>query len=582
MKLLEALESLKEVPAGGTESPVLQVHLVCGFTPLHLQTFLTAHLRREFPEHKINLQTGIFGDLVGNLQRLEQTQHSAVAVVIEWADLDPRLGIRTLGGWGQRQLSDIGGSVRQQAARLSDSLEAIARHNPVTLALPTLPLPPAAFTPGAWLGTFEADLREVVAGMSSRLARLPGVQIVSPQRLEFVSPSPARFEVNSELRFGFPYSLSHADHLAAIMACGIRNPLPKKGLITDLDDTLWMGVLGEDDVGGVFWDLDHHAQKHGLYQQMLASLAEAGTLIGVATKNDSALVEEAFRKAAPIVARSQIFPLESNWGPKSASVSRILEIWNVSAESVVFVDDSPLDLAEVKAAHPAMECLLFPRQSDQEAYRLLEHLRDLFGRWSLSEEDEVRLESIRAGHTAIEVARQQGHSHEDFLREAQGRLTVSFAKNHSDPRALELINKTNQFNLNGKRHTESSWRQYLGNESVFLLLGSYEDKFGPLGKIVVMSGRWEDRKLSLDHWVMSCRAFSRRIEHACLGHLFQKFPAEEVAVDFLPMPRNGPLQGFLREMVGGEPPEGRFFMSKRQFHDHCSRVFLQVQESLDE
>lgn len=578
VKLVEALEALKEVP--GPESPVLAIHLACGFTPLHMLTFLSAHLRREFPEHKISVETGLFGDLAGNLKRLEKAQHSTAAIIIEWADLDPRLGIRMLGGWGPRQLADIARNVREQAARLSHSLEAIAQLNGITLVLPTLPLPPVAFAPGWLLSAFESDLREVAAGMSSRLLRSPAIHIVSSQRLDRVSPYSARFDVKSEIGSGFPYSLSHADHLAGLMARVIRNPVAKKGLITDLDDTLWLGVLGEVNVEGISWDLDHHAQKHGLYQQMLASLSEAGTLLAVASKNDPALVEEAFRKVAPILARDRIFPLEVNWGPKSASVAKILQVWNLSADSVVFIDDSPLELAEVKDAHPEMECLLFPKGNDKEAYQLLDYLRDLFGKSSLSAEDGIRLDSIRASLTIAEAARPQGHTPEHFLREAEGKLTVSFVKLHPDPRALELINKTNQFNLNGKRHTESSWQQYLSDERAFLLLASYEDRFGPLGKIAVVAGRVDDDRLSLDHWVMSCRAFSRRIEHACLIHLFRKFAAEEATLDFLHTPRNGPFQDFLAGIVG-VVPTGRFSIFKQQLLDHCPAIVLRIQESAD-
>ena len=43
-------------------------------------------------------------------------------------------------------------------------------------------------------------------------------------------------------------------------------------------------------------------------------------------------------------------------------MKRILEIWNIAADSVIFVDDSPMELAEVAAAHPGIECVLFPKE----------------------------------------------------------------------------------------------------------------------------------------------------------------------------------------------------------------------------
>jgi FkbH-like protein len=579
MKLIEALEALRQTPP--SESPYLEVQLACGILPLHFLTFLTAHLRRLFPSHKVVMGTGLFGDLLGNLERLGRQGPAVVVVVMEWQDLDPRLGLRQLGGWGPRQLSDIVRNVRDQATRVSQRLESIGQNTTITLALPTLPLPPIAITPGWQSSSFENDIRAVVTSLVVKLSELPRVRIVSSQRLDQISRPAARLDVKSALHTGFPYSLGHADALAGLIAQIVRDPLPKKGLITDLDGTLWQGILGEVNVEGIAWDIDQHAQKHGLYQQLLASLAEAGILIAVASKNDPALVEEAFRRRNPILSRKQIFPVEISWGSKSAAVSRILRAWNVSADDVVFVDDSSLELAEVKAAHPQIECLPFPQNDDGAAYQLLQDVRDLFGKQCIRSEDEIRLQSIVASHAAREAAQPVGDSSEHFLQGVDGKLTLNFSKNPPDPRALELINKTNQFNLNGKRHTETSWMDYLNNPRVFLLLGSYQDKFGPLGKIAVMSGRQDGSRLLVEHWVMSCRAFSRRIEHGCLLYLFRKFDVEEANFDFVATPRNGPVQSFFLELTGAATPRN-FSISAQRFVDNCPRVYLQIREDPDE
>src|ERR1035438_3771429 len=97
MKLIDALELLKR-PVSNT-APDLSIFLACGFTPLHLETFLAAHLRILFPDHRIGITTGLFGDLIGNVIRLKPSSVSSLVVVIEWGDLDPRLAIRNLGGW---------------------------------------------------------------------------------------------------------------------------------------------------------------------------------------------------------------------------------------------------------------------------------------------------------------------------------------------------------------------------------------------------------------------------------------------------------------------------------------------------
>ena len=579
MRLIEALDELKQdLPA---QSPVLAIDLVCGFTPLHLATFLRAHLRKQFPGNQVLIRTGVYGDLAGDLERQRSQGAATLAVIVEWQDLDPRLGIRRLGGWGPAKLPDILQNVRGQTERLTGALAQIAEGNTVVLSLPTLPIPPVAFTPGWQASGFDSALREAVASLAARLGRLDGIRTVSSQRLDRTSPPSSRLDVRSELSTGFPYTLAHADALADLAARILRNPLPKKGLITDLDDTLWKGILGEVSVEGIAWDLDHRAQSHGLYQQLLTSLAESGALIAIASKNDEALVEEAFESARPFLPRERIFPVEVNWGPKSASVSRILGAWNIGADSVVFVDDSPLDLAEVKQAHPEIDCRLFPRDDDQAAYRLLEDLRDLFGKQLITADDDIRLASLRAAHSAAEASLLRGDSPETFLEQAGGKLITSFSRSPADPRALELINKTNQFNLNGKRHTETSWKEYLSNQGTFLLVASYEDKFGPLGKIAVIAGRQNGSAVSIDHWVMSCRAFSRRIEHGLMLHLFQKFNAQQADFDFIITQRNGPLREFFTGLLE-TAPTGRFTLTRRQFDAKRSGIYFEILESANE
>ena len=574
MKLVEALEVLKHNPSA--ESPAFEIQLACGFTPLHFQTFLGAHLRGAFPRHRVSIVPGAFGDLAGNLERLSKIHDGTIVVVLEWKDLDPRLGIRILGGWRPGQLGEFAQTVRDHAERVLTALSVLAAGNTVAMALPTLPLPPVAYTPGWNMSALESELLEVRANLSFRLSKISGIGVVSSQRLDLISPLAERFDAKSELNSGFPYSLSHADKLAGLITTVASRPQPKKGLITDLDNTLWSGILGEVNPEGISWDLDHHSLRHGIYQQLLASLADSGTLIGVASKNDPALVEEAFRLRRPVIARERVFPLVANWGPKSESVRKIIETWNVGADSVVFVDDSPLELAEVKAAHPGVECVLFPKGDDKAAYELLFQLRDMFGKTSITAEDGLRLESIRASAAITEASHTEGYTPERFLQEAGGKLSISFVKEPPDARALELINKTNQFNLNGKRHTEATWRQYLSDPKVFLMLVSYEDKFGPLGKIAVMAGRTENGTLAIEHWVMSCRAFSRRIEHGCLHRVFEKFGAQQASFDYVKTQRNQPVQDFFVELTGNPDV---LVISKQDLSERCPPVYLEIQES---
>jgi FkbH-like protein len=574
MKLIEALKIVQKPLPDDAES--FQLFLACGCTPLHLQTFLSAHLLRH-QQRRIVIQTGLYGDLLGNLARLAKMTVDAGAVVLEWADFDPRLGLRHLGGWGPEHLSDIFETVRAHTTQLQEAIERASEHVSLTLCLPTLPLPPIAFTPSRQASTFELQLRECVSVFAARVAAMVNVRLVNPQRLDRLSPPGDRLDVQSELRFGFPYSITHASAIAELLADLIFPKLPKKGLITDLDDTLWRGILGEVGVEGISWDLDHHSHVHRLYQQLLGALASAGTLLAVASKNDSTLVEEAFHREELTPLKERFFPMEVHWGPKSTSIGRILQKWNIGLDSVIFVDDSPMELAEVQAAYPEVECLLFPTEDDQAVYDLLEYLRDLFGKEVILEEDTIRAESLRRTHSLYEDAAVCGVSLDHFLAQAEAELTVTFCKTPPDPRALELINKTNQFNLNGKRFLDSTWRAHLHDPDTFLCMVAYKDKYGPLGKIAVLTGRTNGKTLCIDTWVMSCRAFARRIEHQCLALLFDKFHTEDISFDFQATPRNAPLQDFFGELLDVQQ-QLELRLSKEVFVQKCPPLFHQVKE----
>jgi FkbH-like protein len=573
VKLIDALAVNRRPLA--ENAPLFRVFLACGFTPLHLQTFFNASLRACSPLECPEVTTGLFGDLAGNIERLQSADCDALVVVIEWQDLDLRLGIRNLGGWRVADLPDIVSSAERMIARLDKAIRRVATSIPAYISLPTLPFPPLFTTPSGQASSYELQLRQSVNNMAASLAAHSRIRVLNAQHLDESSPPSSRFDVQSEIASGFPYQLSHASAIAELLAALIRNPVPKKGLITDLDDTLWAGILGENGANGISWHFDQQAHIHGLYQQFLASLASAGVLTAVASKNDPVLVEEAFEREDLLIGKQSLYPIDVHWGPKSESVRRILKTWNIAADSAVFIDDSPMELAEVKAAFPEIECLLFPNGDYQAFWQHLKHLRDLFGKTLVSAEDSLRLDSIRSAAALDRSSNGDETSLDSFLQDAQASVTFTFNKEKDDHRAFELINKTNQFNLNGKRLSEAAWVAYLDDPKTFLMTVTYEDKYGALGKIAVLLGRIEGTQISVDYWVMSCRAFSRRIEQQSLSWLFDNFQLQEILFDYRQTDRNKPISDFLATITAA-PLAADMRVSRRMFFEKCPPLFHQA------
>jgi FkbH-like protein len=576
MNLLEALQLANQSRTADGKHFRLALH--CGFTPLHLETFLAAHLASQTGAPGVSVSHGLYGDLAGNLERFERSQADASAVVIEWADLDARLGPRGTGGWEPERLVDILRCVSLQLQRIGRALESHAPL-PAVVSLPTLPLLPVSFARPAQLSSFEADLRSRVASFAVSLTAHPHLRLLSSPEIDRQSPLGQRFDLKGELSSGFPYSLAHTDEMARLIAGLVRPPARKKGLITDLDDTLWGGILGEVGVAGISWRVEDRAQIHALYQQCLASLAASGTLVGVASKNDPELVGDALGRSDILLSQDRIFPIEAHWGAKSLSVARILKAWNISPDDVVFVDDSPIELAEVQAAFPSVECIRFPGATPARFLDFLGLLRDRFGTTQVQREDVLRADSLRSRAQFESEVLSNVVDADTFLQHADAEMTFSCSK-QADARAFELLNKTNQFNLNGERLSESEWNSLLASDHSFVLKVSYKDRFGPLGMIAVLGGTWGPGSVTIEHWVMSCRAFSRRIEHRCLDWVFDHFDVEEVALRFVPTPRNGPLQEFLGTLVDPLPLES-LSIPHAVFSEKCPALYHSVQEESD-
>lgn len=549
MRLIEALSLLRTVnPA----DPCFPVTLICGFTPQPLGAFLAAHLQSRLPGRRVEVGAGLFGDLIGNLERYVREPRGPAAVVLEWADIDSRLGWRQHGGWGRARVAEICSAVNEQFNIIERFLTGGSGTATVAVSLPSIPAAPVEPTPGWLYGELESGLEAIATSFAARLSAAH-VGVVNPARLAALSPPHRRLDVKASNQAGFPYQLAHADALAGMLAQLLQPPAPLKGIVTDLDGTLWAGILGEVGVNGVAWDLDHHAAQHGVFQQMLQSLADSGVLVAVASKNDPMLVRSALERPDMLLRADSIFPVEAHWKPKSESISRILSAWNVSADSALFIDDSAMELAEVQNAHGDLKCRQFVGNDPNRVAALVTELADLFGKPLDSADDSLRLNSLRAG-AELRSAIDGTESLEKVLAGAGGSLTISQVGDPPDPRALELVNKTNQFNLNGRRFHEAEWLQFVRSPGHLVWMAAYDDRFGPLGKISVLAGRFkEEGVLELDTWVLSCRAFARRIEYALLGALFRQFSLRQIHLSFEATARNGPLQEFLSSLIDMAP-----------------------------
>ncbi len=567
MNIKDALTILRGRPAGAKPFTAL---LACGFTPLHLSTLLNAHLQLALPDRHVAVRSGTYGNLIGSIRAFDANTDHALCVTIEYQDLDPRLGLRESRRWSPALANDIVANARARLAQLLEAVVTAARDLPVVVAGPAMPIAPAFHAPPPRLSAARAAIDLELASFRARLTSEGRVVVLDQEHLGR-GVDVAAYDPRSDLHTGFPYSVPFADRLAAALATGVAPQSPKKGIITDLDDTMWAGLVGEVGAEAVSWELATKTHHHALYQATLGSLLDEGALVAIASKNTASVAQAALARSDFGIDTQKIYPQEIHWEPKSSSVRRILAAWNIGADAVVFIDDSDYELAEVRAAFPQIECVKFPTHDPAAAVELLWRLRAWFGKSRVSEEDRIRAASIRDA-AAFEQERTAAGGSMEFLASLGATVEFDFDAAAHDPRVLELINKTNQFNLNGTRYTAADWQRANERPGAIVASVAYTDKFGPLGKIAAFSGRVVADRLELDTWVLSCRAFARNIEHQCLRTLFAAYPAvEEIRLAYAATSKNAPLRAFL-ESIGVEFATGTVCVTRTSFAAHATAL----------
>jgi FkbH-like protein len=573
MKLTEALAAV----ARARDLPVThQLFVACGFELLHLPAFLEAHHQARFPGGRLAVSGGRYGDLLGNLARAASSPATVAVLLIEWGDLDPRLGLRSTAPWSGPAEQQIRVDLQRRLDLLHEATLQLAGRMPVVLMAPSIPLLLVGRTPGWQMSGFELELEQMLAAFLGKIGASPSVRVIHPHRLAALSPPASRHDPAMELGAGFPFRVEHADVVAQAVLALAFPAAPRKGLITDLDDTLWAGIVGEVGPGGISWSQADHAQLHGLYQSVLRQLAEAGVLLAIATKNDPAVVEAALAREDLHLPREAFFPVYAGWGPKSAAVSAILASWNLAADSVVFVDDSRMELEEVKRVHPGILGLELGGRDARQTLAVLAELRELFGKPTLVAEDRLRSTSVRA--MAAFKNDLAGQDTAAFVKSLGGRVVFD-RPSPAGPnlRLLELVNKTNQFNLNGARVSEGEWLRFLGTPGSRVAAVSYRDRYGDLGIIGVIAGLLADEALAVKHWVLSCRAFSRQIEEHMLHYMFELAAGKAVQLMYRKTDRNQPLQEFLAQLDTETGAQGTVVVSLQVLERLADRLPHQVQ-----
>jgi FkbH-like protein len=330
---------------------------------------------------------------------------------------------------------------------------------------------------------------------------------------------------NSQLwnmaRFSFSDELIplYADHVARTVAA-IRGKSAKV-LILDLDNTVWGGVIGDDGLEGIkIAQGDARGEAHLAVQRLALDLRQRGIVLAVSSKNTDEVAREPFEKHPEMLLKlDHIAVFQANWNDKATNIQAIAEELSLGLDAMVFLDDNPVERGLVRKLLPQVRVPELPE--DPAYYARTLAAAGYFEAVAFAAEDLQRAGFYQDNAKRASLQKQIGGV-DAYLASLD--MTITFQPFDATGRAriVQLINKSNQYNLTTRRYTDPEVAELENDPEVFTLQVRLADIFGDNGMISVLICRpGEAAAWEIDTWLMSCRVLGRKVEHMVLREILR-------------------------------------------------------------
>ncbi|MEC0183484.1 HAD-IIIC family phosphatase [Paenibacillus peoriae] len=319
----------------------------------------------------------------------------------------------------------------------------------------------------------------------------------------------------------------------------------KKLIICDLDNTLWGGVIGDDGIDNIkLGGIDPVGESFKLFQQELHRLSSRGIILAICSKNSESVALEMIEQHPDMILRRKDFSsIRINWNDKAANVVEIVKELNLGLQSVVFLDDNPSERDRIKQALPEIYVPDLPVDFTQ--YPVFISRLDCFETPAITLEDRKRTDWFKQEQERESIKLNVG-SLEEWLHSLEIKVTPHKLDKLLLTRAVQLINKTNQFNMATRRFTIEeywSWNELPNNHAI---LFEVEDKFGNAGYTGLISVSCDDEgQAEIHDFVMSCRVMGKGIEEAMLYLVAKYFSVHNIKATYVKTEKNKPFYDFI-------------------------------------
>ena len=405
-------------------------------------------------------------------------------------------------------------------------LNALVATGSITAILQTIPLPADSFV-GSHDVAQVNSLRHSINRLNSGLAELAMARrclLLDSATLAGQFGSSNWFNPALWYKYKMPFDASatplYADWLGRLL--GAMRGTMAKCLVLDLDNTLWGGVIGDDGLEAIqLGQGSGRGEAHLALQKAALDLKKRGVFLAVASKNNEDIAREVFTRHPEMLLREQDIAIFcANWGEKSDSLESIASHLNIGIDALVFMDDNPLERERVRQVLPTVKVLELPQ--DPAWYAWLLHSCGYFEAITVTGEDTSRTTN-QQGDVEREKLKSTTHDMGSYLRSLDMQLVANAFDATARPRIVQLINKTNQFNLTTLRMTEAEVETLESAQDATTFCFRLSDRFGDMGLIAALICKHvNETTWQIENWVMSCRVFGRNVEHACFAVLAAK------------------------------------------------------------
>lgn len=404
----------------------------------------------------------------------------------------------------------------------------------------TIPLP--AFRPlqNGDLTSHSGIVREILQinlWLADQAAQKPMMQMLDLSYLSASTGLHQWYDDRLWYLYGCAYSqrvvptVSYALAKLVLSLLGLRHKL----LILDLDNTLWGGVWADDGPSGVLLGGETaQGRAYRAFQQYLLQLKKNGMILAICSKNHMYSIRDCFDHPASILKWQDFAVVKVNWQPKSENIKQIVHELNLSFDSAVFLDDNPAERMQVRREIPE---LWVPEFDKVENYTFLLQQGLIFDQQHITVEDRQRTQYYE-GNKHRDDMKMMYSNRDAYLKDLGMKIYLVSPETYLD-RIVQLINKTNQFQITGKRSSEAAMLTYIQKHHV--LAARLVDIFGDNGIISVMGISVQTDTAVIDYWVMSCRVFQRDVELALLHYLTEQLKqtaVKRIRISYVQTPKN--------------------------------------------